>query len=198
LNTKKLTLTIIFAALTITLNPAISRLAFAAPFAPALIYQIWEIPIVIALLLINPIAGIAISILNTSTLFVLFPGVLPTGPLYNLLATLSMQIGIYIVLTIGKKIRHHKTYQTNILNSPKWLTTTTTIGILTRVIFMSVILYIALPQQPPIGFGFDQTVINAYLPLAAIFNATLALYTIPIGWIIAKRVQEILRITLRK
>jgi riboflavin transporter FmnP len=198
LNTKKLALTIIFAALTITLNPAISHLAIAAPFAPALIYQIWEIPIVIALLIINPTAGIAISLLNTITLFVLFPGVLPTGPIYNLLATISMQIGIYVILTIGKKTRNHKNCQTNILNSPKWLAATTAIGILTRVVFMSAILYITLPQKPPIGFGFDQTIINAYLPLAAIFNATLVLYTIPIGWIIAQRVQKILHITLQK
>jgi riboflavin transporter FmnP len=198
LNTKKLALTIVFAALTITLNPALSRLSFAAPFAPMLFYQVWEIPIVIALLIISPIASITISLLNTSVLLVFFPGPLPTGPIYNLLATISLQIGIYIAITIGKKIRDHKNCQTNIINSPKWLTTTTAIGILTRVVFMSAILYVALPQQAPIGFGFDQTAINAYLPLAAIFNATLALYSIPIGWIIAQRVQKILHITLQK
>jgi riboflavin transporter FmnP len=223
LNTKKLAITIVFAALTIALNPALSRLYFAAPFAPVLIYQVWEIPIVIALLIISPIAGITISLINTGALLILFPGVLPAGPLYNLLATLSMQIGICLIIAIIKKTRHHKNYKTNIINSPKWVTTTavgisarvvvfmqkvmtylfvpivvTAFGIFTRVVFMSVILYFALPQQPPIGFGFDQIAINAYLPIAAIFNATLALYTIPIGWIIAKRVQKILHITLQK
>jgi riboflavin transporter FmnP len=103
LNTKKLALTIVFAAMAIVLNPAITHLAFPAPFDPGLFYQLWEIPIVIALLIISPISSIAVCILNTSVLLVLFPGALPTGPLYNMLACLSMQVGIYTVITIGKK-----------------------------------------------------------------------------------------------
>ena len=72
-------------------------------------------------------------------------------------------------------------------------------GILTRVAFMSVLLYFALPQPAPIGYGsygFNQAVTIAYLPFAALFNATLALYTIPIGWLIAQRVQKVLHLTL--
>jgi riboflavin transporter FmnP len=198
MNTKKLTLTIVFAAIAIVLNPALTHISVMAPFAPNLFYQIWEIPIVIAFLIISPIAGIAVSLLNTSVLFVLFPGTLPTGPMYNLLATLSMQIGIYAIVIISKKIFYRKNPQANILNSIKCILTATGAGILTRVTFMTAILYFALPQAPPIGFGFDQIVVNAYLPLAAFFNATLALYTIPIGWIIAHRVQKVLHITIPK
>ena len=36
----------------------------------------------------------------------------------------------------------------------------------------------------------------AYLPFAAFFNATLALYTIPIGYFIANRVKKILKLSL--
>jgi riboflavin transporter FmnP len=196
-DTKKLTLTIVFAALAIVLNPALTGLAFAAPFAPQLFYQIWEIPIVIAFLIISPISGIAVALLNTSVLFVIFPGTLPTGPLYNLLATLAMQIGMYATVVIGKKIHCRKNPQANILTSIKWLATTTAIGSITRVALMSVILYLALPQPVPIGFGFNQAITNAYLPLAGFFNATLALYTIPIGWTIALTVQMALRPTFQ-
>jgi riboflavin transporter FmnP len=199
LNTKKLSLTIIFAALAIALNPTFTYIGFYAPFAQGLIYQIWEIPIVVAFLIISPMAGLAISLLNTAVLFAIFPGILPTGPAYNLAATLSMQVGIFAAFAIGKKIACKKNPDTSVLFQPKWAILSTVFGILTRVAFMSVILYFALPQPPPIGFanfGFDQRATLLYLPAAAFFNATLALYTIPIGFLIAQRVQKVLHLTL--
>jgi riboflavin transporter FmnP len=200
-NTKKLSLTIVFAALTIALNPAFTYIALNAPFAPGLIYQIWEIPIVVAFLIITPFAGLAISLLNTAVLFIVFPGALPTGPAYNLAASLSMQVGIFAALTIGRRVYCSKNPDTDTLFRGKWIVASTAMGMLTRVAFMSVLLYFALPQPAPIGyasFGFDQRATILYLPFAAIFNATLALYTIPIGFIIAQRVQKILHLTLPK
>jgi hypothetical protein len=61
---------------------------------------------------------------------------------------------------------------------------------------MTVIHYFALPQPPPIGFGLNYALINAFLPLSAVFNATLALYTIPIAWIIARQVQKVLQLNI--
>jgi riboflavin transporter FmnP len=199
MNTKKLSLIIVFAALAIALNPSFTYISFAAPFAQGLIYQVWEIPIVVAFLIISPVAGLGVSLLNTAVLFIIFPGALPTGPAYNLAATLSMQVGIFAAVAIGKKVSCSKNPDINILSSTKWATIATAMGILTRVVFMSVLLYFALPQPYPIGFksfGFDQATTNAYLPFGALFNATLALYTIPIGWIIAHRVQKVLHLTM--
>lgn len=199
MNTKKLSLIIVFSALTIALNPAFTYIAINAPFAPGLIYQIWEIPIVVAFLIISPIAGLSISLLNTAVLFVVFPGALPTGPAYNLAALLSMQVGIFTALTIGKRISCSKNQDTNVLFKAKWATVATAFGMLTRVAFMSVILYFALPQPAPIGYasyGYDQRAAILFLPGAAFFNATLALYTIPIGFLIASRVSKVLKITL--
>jgi riboflavin transporter FmnP len=200
MNTKKLALTIVFAALAIALNPTFTYISLQAPFAQGLIYQIWEIPIVIAFLIINPLTGIAVSLVNTAMLFAIFPGVLPTGPAYNLIATLSMQVGIFAAVAVGKRFFCSKNPETNILSSAKWATVATAMGILTRVTFMSVVLYFALPQPAPIGFasfGFNDIAVTiAYLPFAAIFNATLALYTIPIAWLIAQRVQKVLHLTM--
>ena len=161
-----------------------------------LVYQIWEIPIVIAFLIVSPLAGITVSLLNTGVLFVIFPGVMPTGPLYNLLATLAMQIGIYVAVAIGKKIYCCKNPQANIYAGGKCLLIATGLGVLARVAFMSVILYFALPQVPPIGYALNQAATIASLPFAALFNATLALYTISISWIIAQRVQKVLHLTI--
>jgi hypothetical protein len=80
--------------------------------------------------------------------------------------------------------------------APKWAAASTAMGMLTRVAFMSIVLFFALPQPSPIGFGMDQTATIAYLPLAAIFNATLALYTIPIAYIIARTVKKNLRLNI--
>ncbi len=198
MNTKKLSLTIVFAALTIALNPAFTYIGFFAPFAQGLVYQIWEIPIVVAFLIISPVAGLSISLVNTAVLFAVFPGALPTGPLYNLAATLSMQLGIFSVYIIAKRVCKGKPDGVRSELSPKWAATSTAMGILTRVAFMSLVLYFALPQPPPIGFGFPLPATLAYLPFAAFFNATLALYTIPIGYLIANRVQKILKLNLPK
>ena len=195
MNTKKLALTIVFAALAIALNPTFTQIQLYAPFAQGLIYQIWEIPIIVALLIISPIAGVAISLLNTIVLFAIFPGALPTGPAYNLAATLSMQAGIIAALAFGKKV-FCRNQDTSMLFKAKWAVVATATGILTRVAFMSAVLYFALPQPSPIGFSFPIEATIGYLPLAAVFNATLALYTIPIAFIIAQRVQKVLHLTL--
>jgi riboflavin transporter FmnP len=199
MDTKKLTLTIVFGALTVALNPAFTNIALYAPFATGLIYQIWEIPIVVAFLIISPVAGIAISLLNTAVLFAVFPGILPTGPFYNLAACLSMQAGIFTAMIIGKRISQRKTEDSLKQFELKWVAFSTAIGIVFRVAFMSVLLYFALPQPPPIGFanfGFDQAATILYLPAAAFFNGTLALYTIPIGFFISKTVKKNLRLSL--
>jgi riboflavin transporter FmnP len=195
-DTKRLSLIIVFAALAIALNPTFTNISLNFPLANGLIYQIWEIPIVVAFLIISPVAGLAISLINTTVLFAIFPGVLPTGPAYNLAATLSMQIGIFAAAAIAKKISCPKDQNSNVLFQLKWAALATAMGILTRVAFMSVILFFALPQPSPIGFSFPIQATVAYLPFAAFFNATLALYTIPIGFLIAQRVQKVLHLVL--
>jgi riboflavin transporter FmnP len=197
MNTKKLTLTIVFGALTVALNPAFTNIALYAPFATGLIYQIWEIPIVVAFLIISPVAGVAISLLNTAVLFAVFPGILPTGPFYNLAACLSMQAGIFVVTIVGKRLLQRKKVDPLKQYELKWVASATAMGIAFRVAFMSILLYFALPQPPPIGFanfGFDQAATILYLPAAAFFNATLALYTIPIGYFISRTVKKNLRL----
>jgi riboflavin transporter FmnP len=199
MDTKKLTLTIVFAALTVALNPAFTNIALYAPFATGLIYQIWEIPIIVAFLIISPVAAIFISLLNTGVLFAVFPGIIPTGPFYNLAATLSMQLGIFAAFAIAKRMTQRKSQDPSKQYELKWVGLSTTTGILFRVAFMSVLLYFALPQPPPIGFanfGFDQAATILYLPAAAFFNATLALYTIPIAYFIAKTVKKNLRLNI--
>jgi riboflavin transporter FmnP len=192
MNTKNLALIIIFVALTTALNIAGPRIP--APYAPFLYYQIWEIPIVTAFLTIGPKTGFAVAGLNTLLLLMIFPGDLPTGPFYNLIAELAMLIGIFAAYKIAThQCPSEKIGSFSKQHKIRLVISTTILGVLTRVIITTVANYFLIAQQSPIGFGSffsfaglgGQAGVIAFLPFSVLFNATVALYTIPIGVIVA-------------
>ncbi len=188
MNTKALATTIVFAALTVALNPGVSGIGVPAPYAPFLIYGLWEIPIVAAFLLISPASGIMISLLNAAVLFAFFPGPLPTGPFYNLIAIFSMLLGLYIA---RRTINRGSNQQQKVL---KIATASTILGIILRAAVMTLVNYITLRQPYPFGFEFKELEILAFLPLGALFNGTTVLYTIPMGEFIANVVKSRLKL----
>lgn len=171
----------VFAAFTVALN--LSPIKIPAPYAPFLIYQIWEIPIVAAFLLYGPGVGVAISIVNTIVLLGVFPGALPTGPLYNLAAVLSMLLGVYVVQKFATKSFKRR-------KEAMLITSFTALGILGRVGIMTFVNWAFLPYPFPIGFSIPLQALVMLLPVIGVFNATLALYTIPLGYFIAKAVSS--------
>jgi riboflavin transporter FmnP len=189
MNTKALAITIVFAALTVALNPAISGIGVPAPYAPFLIYNLWEIPIVAAFILISPFSAISITLLNAVVLFGFFQGPLPTGPLYNLIAIMSTLTGIYI----ARKFIKGKVNEGKI--EFKIATAATMLGVIFRVVVMTLVNYVTLRYPYPIGFGMSEIEIIGFLPLGALFNGTLALYTIPTGEFIAKIVKSRLKLS---
>jgi riboflavin transporter FmnP len=179
MDSKKVSVIAVFTALTIVLN--MSPIKIPAPFAPFLFYQIWEIPIVTATLLFGFGTGILVSIINTLVLLVAFPGALPTGPIYNLIAVLSTILGIYAA---------HEVITRRIKQGDNAVTIISTVtGIITRVVAMTVVNWTFLPFPPPIGFSMPRVAIDPLIPLIGFFNATLALYTIPIGHVLAMTVR---------
>lgn len=187
MKTKALAASIVFAALTVALNPAISGIGIPAPYAPFLIYGLWEIPIVAAFLLIGPAAGTLISLLNAVVLFAFFPGALPTGPFYNLIAIFSMLLGVYL----GRKLFAARSTQGQVVL--KIAAASTVLGIIIRVLAMTIVNYVTLRYDYPIGFSMTELQILAFLPAAALFNGTVALYSVPIGEFIADVVKSRLK-----
>jgi len=178
--TLRITLIGVFAALAIALNVAGPKIP--APYAPFLYYQIWEIPIVVAFLAIGPLEGIAISVINTLLLFAYFPGPLPSGPFYNLIAMLSMFLGIYLPYKLATlKCAAEKLSEYLKTHLGMITITATVMGITTRVLVTTVLNYFSIQQAYPIGFSFTSPAALAFLPLSALFNATVAVYTIPIA-----------------
>lgn len=167
--------TALFTALTLALN--LSPIKFPAPFAPFLYYQIWEIPIVASLLLYGLKVGVAVTIINTAALLALFPGALPTGPLYNMVAVLSMLLAIYATMNLRGSALNMGCITLVLL---------TLLGTVGRVVVMTIMNYALIRYPPPLGFSLPEESIIALLPLIGAFNTTLALYTIPLGYIVAK------------
>lgn len=186
MDSKTIALIAVFAALTVALTLS-SPVRIPAPYAPFLIYQIWEIPIVAAFLLFGPKIGTSIAVINSVVLFFWFPGELPSGPFYNLAAVLSMLLGV--LLTI--KLMGNFKIRSQAVMAPS----ATALGIATRVLVMTVVNWIFLRYPPPVGYGMPDPAILAFLPIVGLFNASIALYTVPLGQVIAKAVSVATRIT---
>ena len=194
MDTKTLSITIVFASVTVALNPAISQIAIPFPPLPFLLYQIWEIPIVAAFILISRKAAVSIAILNAAVLTIFFPGALPTGPFYNLIATLSMLFGIYIIQKVLKNKKENQNQKGSEYAKTKFVVLSTVSAMILRVVVMTLVNYIVLRYPYPIGYELDELVIIASLPLTGLFNATLALYTVPLGLFIAKAINKNIKI----
>ena len=176
MNSKKIALIAMFTAITVAL--VISPIKFPAPYAPFLVYQIWEIPIVTAFLLFGPTGAITITVLNTIILMGVFPGPLPAGPLYNLAAILSMLMGIYLVQRfVAERFRKRRETMITVAS--------TILGIVARVGIMSIVNWVCLPLPYPFGYNIPAVAVTPILPVIGFFNATLALYTIPAGYFLA-------------
>ncbi len=187
MRTRTIATIVVFAALSIALN-LLSPIRIPAPFAPFLIYQIWEIPIVAAFLLYGALVGSVIAVLNTAVLLAVFPGELPTGPFYNLAAILSMFLGIILAQRIAQRY-------SNTLGETSLGIMVTSAGIFLRTVAMALVNWAFLRFPQPVGFEFPEAMILAYVPLVILFNATLALYTIPSGLVLAKAVRFGMKIT---
>lgn len=180
MNTKTIATISVFAALTIVLN--LSPLKIPAPYLPFLIYQIWEIPIVAAFLLYGTTVGVLIAVINTLVLFAVFPGALPTGPLYNLAAVLSMLLGIGITkMFVQKHSPKNEAYIVALF---------TMSGVTLRTVAMTFVNWALLRFPPPVGYSMPEETIIINIPLLAFFNLTLAIYTIPLGYSLAMVVKS--------
>ncbi|MCL4518152.1 MAG: hypothetical protein M1587_03045 [Thaumarchaeota archaeon] len=162
----------LFVALAIILNLVVK---IPAPYAGFLTYEIWEIPIVTAFLLFGFSIALPVAAMNFLILL-MFPGVILAGPLYNLVALLSMLGGVALALRVGK--RNAGNYSTVIL--------ATILGALIRVVVMTPVNAVLLQFSPPLGFGLAFKAVLAILPPISFFNGTVALYTIPIAFIAAR------------
>jgi riboflavin transporter FmnP len=187
LNTKTIALIIVFTALAIVLNPV----GVPAVFLHGFYFRFWEIPIVVAFLLLGPKIGVTVAVLRTLSEMTLFPGpAVFIGPPITLLSTLGMLLGLYIA---NRLLRHKGS--NNITHGIKPVTYFTALGTLVRMSFTPFLTYILYSFLLPIvGINVPQSAIMGLIPLVLLFDLILSLYTIPAGYIIARIVSRNLKV----
>jgi riboflavin transporter FmnP len=184
LKTRAIALIIVFVALSIALTPV----AVPAVYMTGFFYRFWEIPIVIAFLLFGVKLGVAVTVLRTLAELTLFLGPAGVvGPLAALGGTLSMLLGIYLA---GWLLKHKASQDRN--SGIKSATYYTALGALFRMLIAPLVMYpvwrFFLPQV------LSDVQIIALVPPVMLFALTLCLYTIPIGYLVAKIVNKTLAV----
>jgi riboflavin transporter FmnP len=186
MDTKRIAITAVFAALTVALNPAFSRIAVPAPFFPFISYQIWEIPIVAVFLLVGPKHGVSVALINAAILLAFSPRAMTIG---DLIACLYMLTGIYLAF----KLITRKVPQEKAPSARKSVIAYTAGGIASRTLLMAIFDYAVL-RYSIFGPSMSEAAIIAILPPVSLFNVTEPLYVIPIGYLIAKTINKNLKI----
>jgi len=192
MDAKAIAVTIAFAALTVVLNPSFSGIAVPFPLLTYLSFYIWEIPIVAAFFLVGPKYGFSIIFLNTVVLMAAFPGHPFIHPVGSFISGSSMLVGVYFAYRlVNRGLSQEKIFVGN-----KLMAYSTALGILFRVVVMTLVNFILLYYVGELLVGVELTaasIIGIYLPLVVLFNVIIALYTIPIGCLIARTVGKNLK-----
>jgi riboflavin transporter FmnP len=188
MDTKRVALVAVFAALTIVLSPDISRISIPSPFF-GLPYQVWEIPIFVAFLLLGSKPGFLIFGVGSLVLVAFRPDPIAVG---GVLACFSMLGGFYLAhRLVTRSVPEGTTPSTR-----KTIIATTAGGIIFRTGVMAVQNYFTLPLYLSV-LGRDNSpslLISFYMPMVAAFNITEPLYVIPLSYLIAKAIRSNLRI----
>jgi riboflavin transporter FmnP len=189
MNTRAIAMTIALTGIAIVMNPAISGVGLPFPPIPRLIYNLWEIVIIAAFLLMGFKSGISVALLNSVFLFAVYPG--PYNPFYlgNAVSAASMMVGIFIADRLTRKnSQEERSF------GVKKIALSTSLAMLVRVVVMAPIMFAILhygfiaPKVP------DAYTIAVVLPLQAVFNITIALYTVPVGFLLARVVSRNLKV----
>jgi riboflavin transporter FmnP len=167
----------LFSALALVLN--LTHVQVPAPYLPFLIYEIWEIPIVACLLIFGLSASLIASLINSLVLILVNPGALAAGPLYNLIAVAVTLFAISLGHRISSGMK---------VSLPVEIALSTGLSILVRTSVMSIVNYVLLPFPAPLGFSTPDSYVVTILPVIAFFNATIALYTVPLGYASVKAI----------
>jgi len=187
MNTKALAMSIMFAGVAIVLNPVITGIRIPSPFLTGLYYQVWDIPILIAFLLLGFKYGVFAGVLNSFFLFAVFPG--PSQPFYapsNVVAQFSMMIGIYLAI----KIFIQRELPKKTISRIKLIVTSTILGILVRLPIMLAVMFAILRYF----MGLTEPIVLALLFVQVIYILVISAYTIPIAFVIARAVNKNLKV----
>jgi len=187
MNTKAFAMSIAFAVVAMVLNPAVTGIRIPSPFLTGLYYQVWDIPIIVAFLLLGFKYGVFAGVLNSFFLFAVFPG--PSQPFYapsNVVAQFSMMVGIYLAIKLFNRRGPPKKTASRI----KLVVTSTFLGMLVRLPIMLAIMFVILRYL----MGLTESVTAALLFIQVIYILVISAYTIPVAFAVASAVNKNLKL----
>jgi riboflavin transporter FmnP len=187
MNTKAFAMSIAFAVVAMVLNPAVTGIKIPSPFLTGLYYQVWDIPIIVAFLLLGFKYGVFAGVLNSVFLFAVFPG--PSQPLYapsNVVAQFSMMIGIYLAIKFFIRSGPAKKTASRI----KLIVTSTILAMVVRLPVMLAVMFVILHYL----MGLAETVTFALLFVQVIYILVISAYTIPVAFVVARTVNNHLKV----
>jgi riboflavin transporter FmnP len=187
-NAKEIALIIAFAALAIVLNPAISGVGVPFLFT-GYIYNIWEIAIMVAFLLMGFKSGISVAVLNAVFLLSVYPG--PSRVLFPLVNTIAVS-GMMVGICFASKLTRKSSQDQNPSKARK-ITLYTAFAMALRLIVMLPIVYTLLHFHIGATPPSESAIFMIAFPLQTFYNVTITLYTVPVAYFIAKTVGKNLK-----
>ncbi|MEM3670838.1 MAG: hypothetical protein QW767_03735 [Thermoprotei archaeon] len=167
-------------ALVLTQGP---RIPF--PLLPFLTMELWEIPVYFSLMVLDAKTALTVEGIVYIAVQILVPGVLPFGPVYNLVAVIS---------TIGGAVVGFKALAGRI-RIPVAIALGTAVRTAVMILFNSIF----LPLKYPFGFNVPLSKLDpgvsgpVVLGFIGLFNAVVAAYSLVFAAILAKAVSRRLR-----
>ncbi len=190
MDSKKIALTAVLAALTIILNPAISHISIPAPYFPFIAYEIWEIPLVMIVLVIGFRLGFVVAAINAFFLLAFFPRPVVIG---SIIASVAMLLGIFL----SYKLLTRNSLPGKGVSSRKIVLGCTIGAIFFRTLIMAFVNFTLMPLPFPLGLSMPLPAVLAFMPFVAIFNITEPLYVVPIAFFVAKAIARNFQNVLR-
>jgi riboflavin transporter FmnP len=187
MNTRWLAMSTAFAGVAMVLNPAVTGIKIPAPFLTGLYFQVWDIPIIAAFLLLGFRYGLLAAVINSFFLFAVFPG--PAQWAYapgNVAALASMMVGIYL----AQKLVARFASEEKASFKAKSVGASTALGMAIRIPVMMIVMYVILRY----AYSAPDIYTFAVLPVQALYCVIMALYTIPIAYLIAGTISRTLKV----
>ena len=188
MDTKVLALIVIFAALSIALEP----IRIPTFFWPGQYFRLWELPVIVAFFLFGFKVGFSVSVLNAVGYVAIFPdvsGIL--GPPWRIILMMSVFTG----LILARKVKNFTNPQPE-KRLKKPIVVYTIFGIVSRAAIMPFVDIGVYKFLLPLVIG--RVIPDAYIfglvPGIVLFNILVPLYTIPIAYGAAKTISKSMKI----
>ena len=187
MNTKEIALIIMFAALTMALDP----LRVPSVILLGVYFRFCEIPIVAASLLFGLRIGVPVAILNVVVEIMLFPTPAAViGAPFVLVLTLSMLLGLHLAFGFLKR-RTTQTANRGTTNAKYFLVFGTSLRTLIAPFIVGFVYRFMLPI---VGINLSDVLIVSLIPAFTIYALIFSLYTISIGYLIARTISRNLKV----